>query len=51
MFRSNSGSHNGSRRNAEYITDTIRPRDPGVYEMSPYPFAAHFAEFAFAAAS
>jgi hypothetical protein len=27
---------------------TIRPRDPGVYEMSPYPFAANFAEFAFA---
>jgi hypothetical protein len=27
---------------------TIRQREPGVYEMSPYPFAANFAEFAFA---
>ena len=27
---------------------TVRPRDPGVYEISPYPFAANFAEFAFA---
>lgn len=27
---------------------TVRRREPGVYEMSPYPFAANFAEFAFA---
>jgi Protein of unknown function (DUF3891) len=27
---------------------TICPREPGVYEMSPFPFAANFAEFAFA---
>jgi hypothetical protein len=27
---------------------SIRPREPGVYEMSPYPFAANGAEFAFA---
>jgi hypothetical protein len=27
---------------------TIRPREPGVYELSPYPFAADGAEFAFA---
>jgi hypothetical protein len=27
---------------------TVRPRDPGVYELSPYPFAAHSAEYAFA---
>jgi Protein of unknown function (DUF3891) len=26
---------------------TIRPRQPGVYEVSPYPFAANDAEFAF----
>jgi Protein of unknown function (DUF3891) len=29
-------------------TVTIRPRAPGVYELSPYPFAADRAEFAFA---
>jgi Protein of unknown function (DUF3891) len=29
-------------------TVTIRPRAPGVYELSPYPFAANDAEFAFA---
>ena len=27
---------------------TLRPREPGVYEMAPYPFAANAAEFAFA---
>jgi hypothetical protein len=27
---------------------TVRPREPGVYELSPYPFAATGAEFAFA---
>jgi hypothetical protein len=27
---------------------TIQPRAPGVYELSPYPFAAEGAEFAFA---
>jgi hypothetical protein len=27
---------------------TVRPREPSVYEMSPYPFAANSAEFAFA---
>lgn len=27
---------------------TIRPRSSGVYEVSPYPFAASAAEFAFA---
>jgi hypothetical protein len=27
---------------------TIRPRETGVYEVSPYPFAANGAEFAFA---
>jgi hypothetical protein len=27
---------------------TIRPREPGVYEVSPYPFAANGAEFAYA---
>jgi hypothetical protein len=26
---------------------TIRPREPGVYEVLPYPFAANAAEFAF----
>jgi hypothetical protein len=29
-------------------TVTIRPRGPGLYELSPYPFAADDAEFAFA---
>jgi hypothetical protein len=29
-------------------TVIIRPRAPGVYELSPYPFAADGAEFAFA---
>jgi len=29
-------------------TITIRPREPGVYALSPYPFAANGAEFAFA---
>ncbi len=27
---------------------TVRPREPGSYEVSPYPFAADAAEFAFA---
>jgi hypothetical protein len=27
---------------------TVRPREPGSYEVSPYPFAANAAEFAFA---
>jgi len=27
---------------------TIRPRGTGIYELSPYPFAAEGAEFAFA---
>jgi hypothetical protein len=27
---------------------TVRPREPGVYELSPYPFAAQSAEVAFA---
>jgi uncharacterized protein DUF3891 len=26
----------------------IQPREPGIYELSPYPFAANDAEFAFA---
>jgi hypothetical protein len=30
------------------VTITIRPREAGVYELSPYPFAANGAEFAFA---
>jgi hypothetical protein len=30
------------------ISVIIRPREPGVYELSPYPFAANGAEFAFA---
>ena len=30
---------------------TICPRAPGVYELSPYPFAADGAEFAFAGRS
>jgi hypothetical protein len=29
-------------------TVTVRPRGPGVYELSPYPFSAGSAEFAFA---
>ena len=29
-------------------TITVRPRGPGVYELSPNPFAAHSAEYAFA---
>lgn len=32
----------------EDVDVTIRPRAPGVYELSPYPFAAAGAEFAFA---
>jgi hypothetical protein len=32
----------------EDVNVTIRPRQPGVYEVSPYPFAANAAEFAFA---
>jgi Protein of unknown function (DUF3891) len=32
----------------EDVSVTIRPRAAGVYEMSPYPFAANSAEFAFA---
>jgi hypothetical protein len=30
------------------ITITIRPRAAGIYELSPYPFAAQSAEFAYA---
>jgi hypothetical protein len=30
------------------VTVTIRPREPGVYALSPYPFAADGPEFAFA---
>jgi hypothetical protein len=30
------------------VTVTIRPCGPGAYELSPYPFAANAAEFAFA---
>jgi hypothetical protein len=33
---------------AEDVSITVRPREPGVYEMSPFPFAASSAEFAFA---
>lgn len=29
-------------------TVTIRPREPGAYTLSPYPFASEGAEFAFA---
>jgi hypothetical protein len=29
-------------------TIAVRPRGPGVYELSPNPFAAHLAEYAFA---
>jgi hypothetical protein len=29
-------------------TITIRPRAPGIYELTPYPFAANAAEFAYA---
>jgi hypothetical protein len=32
----------------EDATITVRPRDHGVYELSPYPFAAPSAEYAFA---
>jgi hypothetical protein len=32
----------------EDLSIAIRPRQPGVYELSPYPFAADRAEFAFA---
>ena len=32
----------------EDVNVTIRPRETGVYEVSPYPFAANVAEFAFA---
>src|SRR5712691_9978085 len=32
----------------EDVAVTVRPREPGVYEASPYPFAAIGAEFAFA---
>jgi hypothetical protein len=36
-------------RDAQHdVTITIRPRGNGVYETSPYPFAADNAEFAFA---
>jgi len=27
---------------------TIRPREPGVYDLAPFPFAPHAAEFAYA---
>jgi hypothetical protein len=36
------------RNEREDTTVTVRPRAPGVYELSPYPFAADQAEFAFA---
>jgi hypothetical protein len=32
----------------EDATITVRPHDHGVYEVSPYPFAANSAEYAFA---
>jgi Protein of unknown function (DUF3891) len=32
----------------EDVNVTIRPRQPGIYEVSPYPFAANTTEFAFA---
>jgi Protein of unknown function (DUF3891) len=32
----------------EEVSVAIRPRGPGVYELSPFPFAANSAEFAFA---
>jgi hypothetical protein len=32
----------------EDVAVTVRPRERGVYEVSPYPFAANSAEFAFA---
>jgi hypothetical protein len=32
----------------EDATITVRPREPGIYELSPYPFGARSAEFAFA---
>jgi hypothetical protein len=32
----------------EDATITVRPREPGVYELSPNPFAARSAQFAFA---
>jgi hypothetical protein len=32
----------------EDVAVTVRPREAGVYEVSPYPFAANGAEFAFA---
>ena len=34
--------------NGQDVSITVRPREPGVYEMSPFPFAANFTEFAFA---
>jgi Protein of unknown function (DUF3891) len=33
---------------AQDTTITVRPRGRGVYELSPYPFAADSAEYAFA---
>jgi uncharacterized protein DUF3891 len=32
----------------EDVSVTVRPRERGVYEVAPYPFAANSAEFAFA---
>jgi hypothetical protein len=32
----------------EDTTVTVRPRGPGVYELSPYPFAASAAELGYA---
>jgi hypothetical protein len=32
----------------EDATITVRPHNQGVYELSPYPFAAQSAEYAFA---
>jgi len=36
------------RSSGEDVTITIRPREDGVYALSPYPFAASGAEFAYA---
>ena len=33
---------------SEDVDITVRPREAGVYELSPFPFAANGAEFAFA---
>jgi hypothetical protein len=36
------------RRAGEDTTIAVRPRGPGVYDLSPYPFAAASAEYAYA---